>query len=169
MYIVGTNAPEYQTLVECTPKLTALLKHDVLNLGDHLFSQALISKNIYDQIVVPTIDEQHKVSLLVSYLTDRVKTNPSAFNEFLSVLKALGSWTNDIVEDLDKVYAKNCEGTICMFCAGRSYHSHVPYLSTSVVTSGFIHVHAQHLHNHVLVRTMYALQEPLTEHSAIEV
>ena len=105
--------------MECTSKLTALLKHDLLEISDHLFAQGLISEDIREQLTLQTVEEQRRASRLVSNLTDRVKTNPSIFKEFVSVLKALGPWTQDIVKDLEEVYAKNREGTSYMLCVGR--------------------------------------------------
>ena len=105
--------------MECTSKLISLLKHDLLTLSDHLFAQALISEDIREQLTLQTVEEQRRASRLVSHLTDRVKTNPSIFKEFVSVLKVLGPWTQDIVKDLEEVYTKNREGTSYMLCASR--------------------------------------------------
>ena len=93
-------------MVSCTPDLTDVLSNDLQRVSDSLFAADLISPGIHDLVLDTVLTRHYKASMLVASMADRIKSTPSDFNNFVSILKKQGPWTNHIVSDLIATYTE---------------------------------------------------------------
>ena len=100
-------SPEYKTMVRCTPQLIDELVQGLQRVSENLFAVGLISPDVRDQVLDTVHTRREKTSRLVASITDRVKSTPSDFDKFVSILKEQGLWTNHIVSHLISTYTEN--------------------------------------------------------------
>lgn len=98
-------SPEYQTMVRCTTQLTDTIAQAPKQVAEALFAEGYIAPAILEDMQMETVRPRDKASRLVSSVTDRVKNKPSAFHDFVDLLKKQGPWTKDLVESLNTTYS----------------------------------------------------------------
>ncbi len=85
------GAPEYKTMLSCTPQLNDIIAQDPQRTCDEMIAAGLIqSVHIREFIRHPTHTDRAKATKLVDFMTDRVKTSPSDFDKFMAILKKGG-------------------------------------------------------------------------------
>ena len=100
-------SPEYKTMLSCTPQLNDIIAQDPQRTCDEMIAAGLIqSVHIREFIRHPTHTDRAKAARLVDFMTDRVKTSPSDFDKFMTILGKL-SWTKRIVGILLTTLAQN--------------------------------------------------------------
>ncbi len=101
------SSPEYKTMLSCTPQLNGIIAQGPQETCDEMIAAGLIqSVHIREFIRHPTHTDRAKAAKLVDFMTDRVKTSPSDFDKFMTILGKL-SWTKRIVGILLTTLAQN--------------------------------------------------------------
>ncbi len=101
------SSPEYKTMISCTPQLNDIIAQDPQRTCDKMIAAGLIqSVHIREFIRHPIHTDHAKATKLVDFMTDRVKTSPSDFYQFMAILKSL-SWTKRIVGIVLTTLAQN--------------------------------------------------------------
>ncbi len=101
------SSPEYKTMISCTPQLNDIIAQDPQRTCDEMIAAGLIqSIHVREFIRHPTHTDRAKATKLVDFMTDRVKTSPSDFYQFMVILERL-SWTKRIVGILLTTLAHN--------------------------------------------------------------
>ena len=112
IFPAGTATPEYQTMMVCTAQLTTLFKHDLFSIRDYLWAQGMMSEEVRAELSEPSRTRSFKATLLVDYLTERIKDLPGDYHNLVKIVKKLGPWARDLAEHLDRTYTWKCKGTI---------------------------------------------------------
>ena len=100
------ETPEYQTLATCTPQITSALSLDPVTVGEHLRAKGFLPEDKYEYLLHSTDIPRDKARQLLIVMTAQIKANPSNFDQFITLLKEQGDWTNDIVSILMDTYMK---------------------------------------------------------------
>ncbi len=101
---------EYRALLECKVELTSEIS---LFVATALVAKGLIPESMHTSLLPATKENNVKANELVSQVTNKIKTYPARFSDFLDVLKS-SSWLKDVLETLtayDELKAKNKKGS----------------------------------------------------------
>ena len=93
------SSPEYRTMLFCTPQLNDIIAQDPQRTYDQMIAAFNQSVHIREFIRHPAHTDYVKATKLMDFMTDQVKTSPSDFGKFISILTRL-SWTGRIVDIL---------------------------------------------------------------------
>ena len=87
-------------MVKCASGLTALLQHHCLSVSSKLLGKGLIPMDVLDWVLTAQgVSNQDKAARVVSCVTNRVKSSPQCFHDFVDILKG-ESFFADIVETM---------------------------------------------------------------------
>ncbi len=98
------TTPEYRTMVGCTVSLTHTLASDIENIGDVFFEKGFIAPGVHDTTKSHIKEPKEKSSVLVSALTNKVKTSSQCFHSIVLILMKQGGWINGLIEKLRTTY-----------------------------------------------------------------
>ena len=70
----------------------------------------MIPETIRDDLSQFNVSERKRATVLVNYITDRIKDTPSYFQRFLSVIKKVGPSAKDMLKQLKETYAAKNKG-----------------------------------------------------------
>ncbi len=94
-------------MLSCTPQLNDIIAQDPQRTCDEMIAAGLIqSVHIREFIRHPIHTDRAKATKLVDFMMDQIKTFPSDFYKFMTILKRL-SWTERIVGILLTTLAHN--------------------------------------------------------------
>ncbi len=79
---------EYPTLLKCKVELTSEISADPLPVATALVAKGLIPESVHSSILIPVKENEVKASelVMISLVTNKVKTFPVPFYEFMKVL-----------------------------------------------------------------------------------
>ncbi len=96
---------EYLALTKCKMELTSEISADPLSVATLLVAKGLVPDSSLNFVQLQTVQKDEKASELVSQVTNKVKTFPLSFDEFLKVLGEF-IWLKDILELITKAHDK---------------------------------------------------------------
>ena len=99
-----TSTPEYRTMRKCYVKLIDLLKSSIDTVGDALFAEGHISKDVKEKLGMESMTPTEKARKVVDCLMDRVKHRRSVYSELVMILEKQGPWTKMTVDELNTCY-----------------------------------------------------------------
>ncbi len=105
---------EYRALLKCKVELTSEISADPLFVATALVAKGLIPESMHTSLLSAAKENNVKANELFSQVTNKMKTYPARFSDFLEVLKS-SSWLKDVLETLtaayDELKAKNKKGS----------------------------------------------------------
>ena len=78
---------EHQTLVRCTPKFVTALSGSPLSIADQLLAKGIISREIYQSLLVPSLTPDKVAREMVVRVSSAVQLNSSKYTEFVQILQ----------------------------------------------------------------------------------
>ena len=107
----GSHTPEYHTVVKCSHLLVDMLKQSYKELGNVLFAEGFISKEIWDGMRMESIPPVDKAASIVSSLIDRIEHDSTVYHKFVKILEREKPWSDLLLETLNTHYLSLKEGT----------------------------------------------------------
>ena len=107
----GSQTPEYRTVVKCSQLLVDMLKQSYKELGNVLFAEGFISKEIWDGLRMESVPPVDKAASIVSSLIDRIEHDTNSYHEFVKILERERPWSDLLLETLNRHYLSLKEGT----------------------------------------------------------
>ncbi len=102
---LSDETPQSITIRECYTVLVGQLKSSIESIGDALYAKGLISQDIHSKVLLASVVPANKAREVFSYLIERVKQDPNAYNGLIAVLTQNGRWTDPVVEKLNATFA----------------------------------------------------------------
>ena len=96
---------EYLALLKCKVELTSEISADPLSVATALVAKGLIPESVHTSMLNLTKENNVKASELISQVTNKVRTFPVAFDEFLKVLSSF-IWLKNILDLITEVHDK---------------------------------------------------------------
>ena len=106
----GSQTPEYRTVVKCSQLLVDMLKQSYKELGNVLFAEGFISKEIWDGLRMESVQPVDKATSIVSSLIDRIEHDSTVYHKFVKILEREKPWTDLLLETLNIHYLSLKEG-----------------------------------------------------------
>ena len=100
----GSQTPEYRTVVKCSHSLVDMLKQSYKELGNVLFAEGLISKEIWDGLRMESVPPVDKAASIVSSLIDRIEQDTNSYHKFVKILEREKPWSDLLLETLNTHY-----------------------------------------------------------------
>ncbi len=94
---------EYLALLKCKVELTSEISADPLSVSSALVAKGLIPESSLNFVQLQTVQKDEKASELVSQVTNKIRTYPKRFAEFLEVLQSY-KWLEDVLKTLNTAY-----------------------------------------------------------------
>ncbi len=94
---------EYLALLKCKVELTSEISADPLSVSSALVAKGLIPESVHSSVLQQTKENEVKSSELVSKVTNKIRTYPARFAEFLEVLRS-HNWLEDVLKSLTTAY-----------------------------------------------------------------
>ncbi len=91
---------EYLALLKCKVELTSEISADPLSVATALVAKGLIPESLHSSVESQT---KVKASELVSKVTNKIRTYPARFSDFLEVLQSY-KWLEDVLKTLNAAY-----------------------------------------------------------------
>ena len=91
-------------MVRCTVSLTDTLANDIENIGDVFFAKGFIARGVHDTTKSLIKEPKEKSRVLVSVLTNKVKTSSECFHTIVLILMKQEDWINGLIEELRTTY-----------------------------------------------------------------
>ena len=107
----GSQTPEYRTVVKCSMLLVDMLKQSYKELGNVLFAEGFISKEIWDGLRMESVPPVDKAASIVSSLIDRIEHDTNSYHKFVKILEREKPWSDLLLETLNTRYLSLKEGT----------------------------------------------------------
>ena len=101
---IGQSTPEYLALRKSYRAIVTYFKAQLGDTCDALFENGIIPPSVCDYVSTDAIPDLNKARRLLSALMDNVKSDPSVFHGFVSILKSEGPWADSIVEQLEEAF-----------------------------------------------------------------
>ncbi len=106
---------EYLALLKCKVELTSEISADPLCVATALVDKGLVPESLYRSVESQTEDDEMKATeLLISKVTNKIRTYPARFAEFLEVLQSY-KWLEDVLKSLvsayDELKSENTKGS----------------------------------------------------------
>ena len=98
------NTPEYRTIVQCTPELTAAVKDDLTSLSGELLAAGLIAEDNAANLGNQFIDKAQRAARLLEYVRNRVSLDPDNYHSFVRLLEKRRDDHKDILKILDEKF-----------------------------------------------------------------
>ncbi len=95
---------EYKTIVKCASSILDCIKSSPNSIGTAMFAEGYISEYVRDSVGDTSVSKVDKAQQLLNTITDRVKTDPLAYNGFVEIIRNEGTWACCYLEQLQKVY-----------------------------------------------------------------
>ena len=96
---------EYLALLKCKVELTSEISADPLSVSSALVAKGLIPDSVHSSVQLQTIASEKKASEIVCQVTNKVRTFPAKFDEFLEVLGSL-NWLKDVLKLITDAYGE---------------------------------------------------------------
>ena len=94
---------EYLALLKCKVELASEISADPLSVATALVVKGLIPESLHRSVESQTKDDEMKATELISKVTNKIKTYPARFAEFLEVLQS-SKWLEDVLKTLIAAY-----------------------------------------------------------------
>ncbi len=94
---------EYLALLKCKVELTSEISADPLSVSSALVAKGLIPESVHSSVLQQTKEKEVKASELVYQVTNKIRTYPARFAEFLEVLQS-HNWLEDVLNSLTTAY-----------------------------------------------------------------
>ena len=91
--------PAYKAIIHCHDKLVTALSTDVLSISNTLFAKEFIPDETFKKMLLPTLPQQEKATILVIAITEKIKLVPNRFQELIKIFSEQ-TCTKDIVMSL---------------------------------------------------------------------
>ena len=105
---MGNRSPELNAFVKCTPKLVTAISEEVNNIGDNLYSEDYLTRELYESLLSsgPGNECLNKARRIVSAVRKIIANKPSRFFKFVQILRGLKSSViiSDCVQELLERY-----------------------------------------------------------------
>ncbi len=95
---------EYLALLKCKVELTYEISADPLSIATALVAKGLIPEPVHSYVLQQTKENEVMASKLVNQVTNKIKTYPSRFSDFLGVLKSYKWLEKDVLKTLNAAY-----------------------------------------------------------------
>ena len=99
-----SHTPEYYTVVKCNQILVDMLKQSYKELGNVLFAEGFISKEIWDGLRMESVPPVDKARSIVSSLIDRIEHDTNSYQLFVKILENEKPWSDLLLEKLNRHY-----------------------------------------------------------------
>ncbi len=94
---------EYLALLKCRVELTSEISAHPLSVSTALVAKGLIPEPVHSSVLQQTRENEVKASELVNQVTNKIRTYPARFAEFLEVLQSY-KWLEDVLKTLNTAY-----------------------------------------------------------------
>ncbi len=94
---------EYLALLKCKVELTSEISADPLSVSTALVAKGLIPESLHRSVESQTKNDEIKATELINKVTNKIKTYPARFAEFLEVLHS-SKWLEDVWKTLITAY-----------------------------------------------------------------
>ena len=94
---------EYLALLKCRVELSSEISADPLSVSNALVAKGLIPESVHSSVLQQTKNNEVKASELVHQVTNKIRTYPARFDEFLEVLRSQ-YWLKDVLKSLTAAY-----------------------------------------------------------------
>ncbi len=103
---------EYLALLKCKVELTSEISADPLSVSTALVAKEFIHVAVHSSVLLQTKEKEVMANELVSQVTNKIRTYPARFDEFLEVLRGF-RWLEDVLKSLIAAYydEKNKKGS----------------------------------------------------------
>ena len=91
--------PAYKAIIHCHDKLVTALSTDILSISNILFAKEFIPDEMFKKMLLPTLSQQEKATILVIVITEKIKLVPSRFQELIKIFSEQ-TCTKDIITSL---------------------------------------------------------------------
>ena len=91
--------PVYKAIIRCHDKLVTALSTDVLSISNTLFAKEFIPDETFKKMLLPTLPQQEKATILVIAITEKIKLVPNRFQELIKIFSEQ-TCTKDIVKSI---------------------------------------------------------------------
>ena len=110
------NTPEYRTIIQCTPELTAAVKDDLTSLSGELLAAGLIAEDNAANLRNQFIGKAERAARLVEYVRNRVSLDPGNYHSFIQVLEKRKDDHKNILRILDEKFRELGESWLNNLC-----------------------------------------------------
>ncbi len=94
---------EYLALLKCIVELTSEISADPLSVATALVAKGLIPEPVHTSLLSLAKENNVKANELVSQVTNKIRTYPARFSDFLEVLQD-SNWLKDVSNILIAAY-----------------------------------------------------------------
>ncbi len=94
---------EYLTLLKCKVELTSEISADPLSVSTALEAKGLVPESAHKSVLLATKEKEVKASELVNQVTNKIRTYPARFGDFLEVLQSY-NWLKDVLKSVTTAY-----------------------------------------------------------------
>ncbi len=94
---------ECLALLKCKVELTSEISADPLSVSTALVAKGLIPESAHKSVLLATKESEVKASELVNQVTNKVRTYPARFGDFLEVLQS-NNWLKDVLKSVTTAY-----------------------------------------------------------------
>ena len=101
--------PAYKQIIRCHDKLVTALSTDILTISNILFAKEFIPDETFKKMLLLTLSQQEKATILVIAITEKIKLAPNRFQELIKILSEQ-TCTRDIVKGISSCIS--CEQDI---------------------------------------------------------
>ena len=115
--------PTYKAIVHCHDKLVTALSTDILSISNILFAKEFIPDEMFKKMLLPTLSQQERATILVIAITEKIKLVPNRFQELIKIFSEQ-TCTKDIVTSLTSHIR-------CQEIAEDKRHENVEVIATS--------------------------------------
>ena len=91
--------PVYKAIIHCHDKLVTALSTDILSISNTLFAKEFIPDETFKKMLLLTLPQQEKATILVIAITEKIKLVPNRFQELIKIFSEQ-TCTKDIVMSL---------------------------------------------------------------------
>ena len=91
--------PAYKAIIHCHDKLVTALSTDILTISNILFAKEFIPDETFKKMLLPTLSQQEKATILAISITEKIKLVPSRFQELIKLFSEQ-TCTKDIITSL---------------------------------------------------------------------
>ena len=107
MASVIAKSPELAAIQENTELLIDCIARDVDAITNVLISKFLITEGLRETLRLPSLEPSNKSGRIVDHITGIIRSDPSKFELFVSILEARGESMKECVEEVKHCYETN--------------------------------------------------------------
>ncbi len=105
---LSLTALKHLALLKCKVELTSEISADPLSVSTALVAKGFIPEAVHSSVLQQTKEKEVMANELVSQVTNKIRTYPARFDEFLEVLRSFiwlkVIWLKDVLKSLVAVY-----------------------------------------------------------------